>query len=82
MDTCKFVHYTIDDSIDTVLGDSTDSETESADKQTNVHEKMVVIDEDKSLMAADSGAPYERVLHPPQYVKCDLRFFNFSVLGM
>ena len=79
MDTCKFVHYMIDESVDDP-NQSSDSEgggKGAADSQDRDGQE----DSSKSLVVADSALRYERMLYPPQYIECDLRFFNFSVLG-
>ena len=56
METCKFVHYTIDDSID---------DPEAKPKHTK---------------AKVSTLPRSK-LTPPQWVCCDLRFFDMSCMG-
>ena len=56
METCKFVHYAIDDSID---------EPESLPRPVKVKQ---------------SGLPRSK-LFPQQWVQCDLRTFDMSVLG-
>lgn len=58
METCKFVHYSIDNSID---------EPESAPKQV------------KAKPAA-SSMPRTKLI-TPQWVNCDLRYFDMSCLG-
>lgn len=79
MDTCKFVHYMIDESIDEPdqKSDSEGIGKGGGDSQ----DKDVPENSSRSLVVADSAFSYERMLYPPQYIKCDLRFFNFSVLG-
>ncbi len=56
METCKFVHYSIDDSID---------EPEAMPRP---------------LVAEKSSLPRTK-LTPPQWINCDMRYFDMSVIG-
>ena len=79
MDTCKFVHYMIDESIDEPDQKSDSEGVGKGALDPQIREGQE--DSSRSLMVADSAGRYERMLYPPQFIKCDLRFFNFSVLG-
>ena len=59
METCKFVHYSIDDSID---------EPEALPKQV------------KAKPTAGSVVPRSKLISP-QWVNCDLRYFDMTCLG-
>lgn len=60
METCKFVHYTIDDSID---------EPELAPKQVKTKPSSISLTMPRTKLIT------------PQWVNCDLRFFDMSCLG-
>lgn len=74
MDTCKYIHYEVDYStakkkkVRRVSGESNPSIVSGGDNVGNAGNLISVL-----------GA--RTVLYPPQWLQCDLRFFDLSVLG-
>lgn len=73
MDTCKYVHYEID-----YRGTDLDPR-----KNKKGIKKKDVVNDEKSLMPkfASDEDYIKRKMLPPQWVNCDIRYLNFSVLG-
>lgn len=70
MDTCKYVHYEVDSSAST---SSTPSKS------------LVAVDLDKSSRTIALGKTKtidsSTALHPAQWIQCDLRFLDMTILG-
>ena len=64
METCKYVHYQIDYSLDQSASNTANTKIQEAKKQEKVQ-----------------SASFQKVLYPPQWIQCDLRNFNMSILG-
>lgn len=65
MDTCKYVHY----EVDKMFNDENKSNGWNQNSDRNGASK-------KKLSSQENT-----ILHPPQWIQCDLRFFDTSVLG-
>ncbi|XP_065211160.1 N6-adenosine-methyltransferase catalytic subunit isoform X2 [Planococcus citri] len=65
MDTCKYVHY----EVDKIFSDDSKNNGWNQDPDWNSNTKKKVSIQENTI------------LHPPQWVQCDLRFFDTSVLG-
>ncbi|VDP88158.1 unnamed protein product [Echinostoma caproni] len=73
VDTCKYVHYTIDYS-DEETGKSTHG-LSSANTQQSTTETTQVLEGKQTEMEAPV------TLYPPQWINCDIRMLNMSILG-
>ncbi|CAL8069092.1 unnamed protein product [Calicophoron daubneyi] len=94
VDTCKYVHYAIDysdQSTNSAVTGSTSSSVQTAGAQPNA------INTSSSLQSQASGKVSDTVnsepgqpkgenenamaLYPPQWINCDIRLINMSILG-
>ncbi|CAL7946432.1 unnamed protein product [Xylocopa violacea] len=80
MDTCKYVHYEVD-------GPTTQpkelSETDNANNST-VNKGLIVDSKNGSTTACPTPSGSlgsELTLYPPQWIQCDLRYLDMTVLG-
>ncbi|XP_054169069.1 N6-adenosine-methyltransferase catalytic subunit-like [Oppia nitens] len=69
MDTCKYVHYMVDS--------STINKHKKFDSQTTNDQSNQLLPSNVSKIEGH----FNRVLFPPQWIKCDLRFFDMNTLG-
>ncbi|XP_015123857.1 N6-adenosine-methyltransferase subunit METTL3 [Diachasma alloeum] len=74
MDTCKYVHYEVDGSTALSKESSTDSENGNPPSTTTK-----ASDPQGSVSSPGSGT--ELTLYPPQWIQCDLRYLDMTVLG-
>ncbi|XP_063980423.1 N6-adenosine-methyltransferase catalytic subunit [Diachasmimorpha longicaudata] len=74
MDTCKYVHYEVDGSTALSKESSTDSENGNPPSTTTK-----ASDNQGSVSSPASGT--ELTLYPPQWIQCDLRYLDMTVLG-
>ncbi|XP_001606001.2 N6-adenosine-methyltransferase subunit METTL3 [Nasonia vitripennis] len=80
MDTCKYVHYEVDGSTtqqqqNNVTIDETTINNGNVDK----HAANLNIPENPSTLANKNST--ELTLYPPQWIQCDLRYLDMTVLG-
>lgn len=79
MDTCKYVHYEVDGSTTqqhtNVSIDETAANNGAADKPVITNTSTL----DNSSSASKNSA--ELTLYPPQWIQCDLRYLDMTVLG-
>lgn len=73
MESCKYVHYEVDNEIDPdpttiVLQDDSSTNTPSS---SNIEDHGHGIDTGNQVT----------MLHPPQWILCDLRYFDMKILG-
>ncbi|XP_076751528.1 methyltransferase like 3 isoform X2 [Xylocopa sonorina] len=80
MDTCKYVHYEVD-------GPTTQpkelSETDNTNNST-VNKGLIVDSKNGSTTACPTPSGSlgsELTLYPPQWIQCDLRYLDMTVLG-
>ncbi|XP_011300713.1 N6-adenosine-methyltransferase subunit METTL3 isoform X2 [Fopius arisanus] len=74
MDTCKYVHYEVDGSIALSKESSIDSES------GNPPNTMTKASETQGSVSSP-GSGTELTLYPPQWIQCDLRYLDMTVLG-
>lgn len=68
MDTCKYVHYEVDSLASSSSNNSKISGNVKSNQAVSVLPKLKVIDQSTAL-------------HPAQWIQCDLRFLDMTVLG-
>lgn len=82
MDTCKYVHYKVDG--------STSQSKEISKDQTNESEtgtgstagaKPTISDGAMPAVPGSATSGGELTLYPPQWIQCDLRYLDMTVLG-
>lgn len=66
MDTCKYVHYEVDYS---------DVEMNKEEKEKDKKK------EEKTSLAKTAEEENRVILYPPQWIQCDMRYFDMTVLG-
>ncbi|XP_068701362.1 N6-adenosine-methyltransferase subunit METTL3-like isoform X1 [Montipora capricornis] len=66
MDTCKYVHYEVDYS---------DVEMNKEDKEKDKKK------EEKTSLTKTAEGDNRVILYPPQWIQCDMRYFDMTVLG-
>ncbi|KAK0083346.1 hypothetical protein PV325_008948 [Microctonus aethiopoides] len=75
MDTCKYVHYEVDG--------TTAASKEQADldltNTNNSTTKSSTVENPATVTAPGTGT--ELTLYPPQWIQCDLRYLDMTVLG-
>ncbi|XP_034949048.1 N6-adenosine-methyltransferase subunit METTL3 [Chelonus insularis] len=76
MDTCKYVHYEVDGS--TALSKEQVNET-VVSNTSNSTPKTSVVETPGPVTGPGSGT--ELTLYPPQWIQCDLRYLDMTVLG-
>ncbi|XP_047350478.1 N6-adenosine-methyltransferase subunit METTL3 [Vespa velutina] len=77
MDTCKYVHYEVDGPTAQIKepNDSDGINSTIINKTTNVDSK------NGSSTSCASSVGSELTLYPPQWIQCDLRYLDMTVLG-
>lgn len=77
MDSCKYVHYKVEtknsSSNSSHCNNNKNDPTSSSSNSTAPLVKT---------LATATEQPFKRVLFPPQWIRCDLRFFDMSILGL
>lgn len=85
MDTCKYVHYKVENK-DNQNNEKNKKENASNKKdfinQTENDEIQLNNNNTNKTMANINGQTGNRVPFPPQWIECDLRFFDMSILGI
>lgn len=66
MDTCKYVHYKVDYS---------DVELNKEEKEKDKRK------EEKASLTKTAEEENRVILYPPQWIQCDMRYFDMTVLG-
>ncbi|XP_072753059.1 N(6)-adenosine-methyltransferase MT-A70-like protein isoform X2 [Anoplolepis gracilipes] len=74
MDTCKYVHYEVDGPT------AQPKETNDSDSLNNSAPKALNLD-NKNGGGTSSNVGSELTLYPPQWIQCDLRYLDMTVLG-
>lgn len=70
MDTCKYVHYEVDSQVTSGVGNTN---TNKSNDNENTNRSVAL----PKLKVIDSST----ALHPPQWIQCDLRYLDMTVLG-
>ncbi|KAG5330637.1 MTA70 methyltransferase, partial [Acromyrmex charruanus] len=75
MDTCKYVHYEVDGPTAQLkeINDSDSSSNTTSNKTLNL--------DSKNGSSSSSNVGSELTLYPPQWIQCDLRYLDMTVLG-
>nr|XP_027197960.1 N6-adenosine-methyltransferase catalytic subunit-like [Dermatophagoides pteronyssinus] len=80
MDTCKYVHYKVEKKNDPSIYNNNNNDNNTASTITNQNNNNnnnnIVI-----TLATATEQPFKRNLFPAQWIRCDLRFFDMSILG-
>ncbi|XP_014237237.1 N6-adenosine-methyltransferase subunit METTL3 [Trichogramma pretiosum] len=84
MDTCKYVHYEVDYSSlqqqqSNVSVDENTTNGTSDPKHSST--TCLSVDSPTSLNKSSTGNSAELTLYPPQWIQCDLRYLDMTVLG-
>ncbi|KYN26827.1 N6-adenosine-methyltransferase 70 kDa subunit [Trachymyrmex cornetzi] len=75
MDTCKYVHYEVDGPTAQLkeINDSDSPSHTTSNKTLNL--------DSKNGSSSSSNVGSELTLYPPQWIQCDLRYLDMTVLG-
>ncbi|XP_012227311.1 N6-adenosine-methyltransferase MT-A70-like protein [Linepithema humile] len=74
MDTCKYVHYEVDGPT------AQPKEANDSDSPSNIAPNKT-LNLDSKNGSGSSGNVGELTLYPPQWIQCDLRYLDMTVLG-
>ncbi|KAH0540964.1 N6-adenosine-methyltransferase subunit METTL3 [Cotesia glomerata] len=74
MDTCKYVHYEVDNSTSLSKENINESEIQTVNNSTKLS-----VETPGQVTGPGSGT--ELTLYPPQWIQCDLRYLDMTVLG-
>ncbi|KAJ6218290.1 hypothetical protein RDWZM_009447 [Blomia tropicalis] len=81
MESCKYVHYKVEVKDSPVrTNKAATTNTECSDDCNNTSKSSNNIPLMKTIASA-TEQPFKRVLFPSQWIRCDLRFFDMSILG-
>lgn len=75
MDTCKYVHYEVDGPT------AQPRETNDSDSPSNAAPSKTLSLDSKNGSSTSSNVGSELTLYPPQWIQCDLRYLDMTVLG-
>ncbi|XP_014480930.1 PREDICTED: N6-adenosine-methyltransferase subunit METTL3 [Dinoponera quadriceps] len=75
MDTCKYVHYEVDGPT------AQPKETNDFDNPSNTTTNKTLSLDGKNGGGTSGNAGSELTLYPPQWIQCDLRYLDMTVLG-
>ncbi|XP_032682373.1 N6-adenosine-methyltransferase subunit METTL3 isoform X2 [Odontomachus brunneus] len=75
MDTCKYVHYEVDGPT------AQPKETNDSDSPSNTTTNKTLSLDSKNGSGTSSNVGSELTLYPPQWIQCDLRYLDMTVLG-
>ncbi|KAM0725757.1 N6-adenosine-methyltransferase subunit METTL3 [Formica fusca] len=75
MDTCKYVHYEVDGPT------AQPKETNDSDSLNNSAPNKTLNLDNKNGSGTSSNVGSELTLYPPQWIQCDLRYLDMTVLG-
>ncbi|KAL6427283.1 hypothetical protein ACFW04_008692 [Cataglyphis niger] len=75
MDTCKYVHYEVDGPT------AQPKETNDSDSLNNTAPNKTLNLDNKNGSSTSSNVGSELTLYPPQWIQCDLRYLDMTVLG-
>ncbi|KMQ92462.1 n6-adenosine-methyltransferase 70 kda subunit [Lasius niger] len=75
MDTCKYVHYEVDGPT------AQPKETNDPDSLNNSASSKTLNLDNKNNGGTSSNVGSELTLYPPQWIQCDLRYLDMTVLG-
>ncbi|XP_050463565.1 N6-adenosine-methyltransferase subunit METTL3 [Cataglyphis hispanica] len=75
MDTCKYVHYEVDGPT------AQPKETNDSDSLNNSAPNKTLNLDNKNGSSTSSNVGSELTLYPPQWIQCDLRYLDMTVLG-
>ena len=76
MDTCKYVHYEVDGSTS-----QTREHLNDPDGSSSSAAKTSIVDGGSPGIAGSAASGGELTLYPPQWIQCDLRYLDMTVLG-
>lgn len=85
MDTCKYVHYKVEkkNNKNVHIASAHDQHDEKSKNEMN-NQTMNTITTNNNIVKTLANAteqPFKRNLFPAQWIRCDLRFFDMSILG-
>lgn len=72
MESCKYVHYKVE------IKNTNDAKDYNPDGGNNSSTNNIPL---IKTLASATEQPFKRVLFPAQWIRCDLRFFDMSILG-
>ncbi|XP_070165262.1 N(6)-adenosine-methyltransferase MT-A70-like protein [Polyergus mexicanus] len=75
MDTCKYVHYEVDSPT------AQPKEINDSDSLNNSAPNKILNLDNKNGSGTSSNVGSELTLYPPQWIQCDLRYLDMTVLG-
>lgn len=76
MDSCKYVHYKVE--VKKRSSNHFHRKDDNSSLNSNVSSTNAPL---VKTLATATEQPFKRVLFPPQWIRCDLRFFDMSILG-
>ncbi|XP_011156250.1 N6-adenosine-methyltransferase subunit METTL3 isoform X1 [Solenopsis invicta] len=75
MDTCKYVHYEVDGPT------AQPKEINDSDSPSNTASNKTLNLDSKNGSGSSGNVGSELTLYPPQWIQCDLRYLDMTVLG-
>ncbi|XP_012541939.1 N6-adenosine-methyltransferase subunit METTL3 [Monomorium pharaonis] len=75
MDTCKYVHYEVDGPT------AQPKEINDSDSPSNTASNKTLNLDSKNGSSSTGNVGSELTLYPPQWIQCDLRYLDMTVLG-
>ncbi|KAF7398879.1 N6-adenosine-methyltransferase catalytic subunit [Vespula maculifrons] len=77
MDTCKYVHYEVDGP----TAQTKEPNDSDSINNTTINKTLNVDNKNGSSTSCASSVGSELTLYPPQWIQCDLRYLDMTVLG-
>ncbi|KAJ8683176.1 hypothetical protein QAD02_018968 [Eretmocerus hayati] len=78
MDTCKYVHYEVDGSTTQQQNNASVHDTNASNGTSDKLLPSTILPDNSPSLTNNSA---ELTLYPPQWIQCDLRYLDMTVLG-